>query len=60
MRASKKTVVTVACLVASGMASQSFVDPEDFGRQLHGIQREGSDTREAHEGFVYHANDPGV
>ena len=51
MRASKKAVAVATCLVASVMASESFVDSGDFRRELH--KGDGGDHQ-----TLYHANEP--
>lgn len=53
MRASKKAVAAVTCLLASVLAEQSFVDSVDFSRSLH--QMDGHPASE-----MFHANEPDV
>ena len=56
MRASKTAVATAACLLASVIAEQSFVDSGDFRRELH----TKTEANFGHDKYVFRADDPTV
>ena len=56
MRASKTAVAAAACLLASVIAEQSFVDSGDFRRELH----TKTEANFGHDKYVFRADDPTV